>query len=700
MNLNPETMQSAGTINPLSAEWATPFGVPPFDQIGIEDYLPAFDLALTEAQKEVNAITDNPEKPTFVNTIEALEHKGERLNAIATLFFNLNSAETSDRMQEIALEISPRLTAFSNDISLNDKLFQRVKTVYDERETLSFDIEQRRLLEETYRWFTRSGAALSPADRQIYRELTTELSELTLRFSQNVLADTNEFILHIGPEEANRLDELPGFVRDSMAQEAAVRKLEGWVVTLQAPSYIPFLTHSSDRGWKETLWRAYNSRGFRDNANNNEKIVRRIVELRLRLAQLLGYPDYAAYVLQERMAENPQNVDRFLQDLLEGAIESARNEYSAIQTFAQSEGFDGTLMPWDFAYYNERYKNSRYRLSQEEIKPYFPLDRVRNAVFMLAEKLYGLTFQRNMTLPVYHADVEAYEVFDRDRTRLAILYLDFFPRSSKRGGAWMTSFRETWLDTAGNRILPIVSLCCNFTKPTADTPSLLTFDEVTTLLHEFGHALHGMLAKGRYASLTGTNVYQDFVELPSQIMENWATEKEFLDLWVTHYRTGEKIPSELVDKIVAVRNHMAAYQHVRQLSFGFCDMAWHTITHPVENAIDVFERDAIRPTQLSPVIDGSCISTAFSHIFAGGYAAGYYSYKWAEVLEADAFELFKEKGIFNREVADSFRHNILERGGIEHPMTLYRRFRGHEPGIDALFRKMGINPNSKSLAKR
>ncbi|MBQ4278550.1 MAG: M3 family metallopeptidase [Rikenellaceae bacterium] len=682
--------------NPLYAPWLTPYGVPPFDRIGTEDYLPAFGRAMDDARAEVEAIASSSEAPTFANTIEALERKGERLNAIATLFFNLNSAETSDRMQEIALEIGPRLTGFSNDISLDERLFARVKAVYDRRDALPLDTEQRRLLDETYTWFTRSGAALPPADKQTYRELTAELSELTLRFGQNVLADTNDYFLHIAPEQEARIASLPGFVREGMAQEAAERGLEGWVVTLQAPSYLPFLTYSTDRPWKEELWRAYNSRGHRANANNNEEIVRRIVGLRLRIARLMGYPDYAAFVLGERMAERPETVERFLHELLDGSKRHAEAEYEAIRAFAAARGHEGELMPWDFAYYSEKYKNEHYNLSQEEIKPYFKLENVRNAVFLLAGRLYGLTFRRNAEVPVYHPDVEAYEVYDGDGTMLALLYLDFFPRSTKRGGAWMTSFRETWTDAAGARVLPVVSLCCNFTKPTPEAPSLLTFDEVTTLLHEFGHALHGMLAEGRYASLTGTNVYQDFVELPSQIMENWATEQEFLDLWAVHYKTGEKMPAELVAKIVAVRNYLAAYLNVRQLTFGICDMAWHTVTAPVTGPVDAFEREATRPAQLTPPVEGSCISTAFGHIFAGGYAAGYYSYKWAEVLEADAFELFRERGIFDREVAASFRRNILARGGTEHPMALYERFRGHRPGTDALFRKMGIAPAARS----
>ncbi len=676
--------------NPLLTEYDTPFGTPPFDRIRPEHYLPAFEAAIAEARAETDSIRNNPAAPTFENTVEALERKGERLGNVSSIFFNLLEAETSEQMQAIAEQVKPMLTEFSNDLSLDPVLFERVRTVWESRDSLSLDPDQQVLLEDTYKSFTRRGAGLSDTDKARFREITTELSGLSLRFGQNVLKATNGFVLHLTDPEA--VAPMPDFVKEGMAQEARDRGLEGWCVTLQAPSYMPFLTYSPFRELKERVWMKYNTRGLDADSTDNREIVRRIASLRLEMANLLGYPTYADYVLEEKMAGSRANVDAFLHDLLDKSLPYARRDYETIRNYAKASGMysDFELMPWDWAYFDEKYKNEHYALSDEQIKPYLQLDKVREGIFLLANKLYGLTFKENREIPVFHPDVTAYEVHDEKGRFMAVLYLDFFPRASKRGGAWMTSFRETYVDREGREVRPLVSVTCNFTKPTDSIPSLLTFDEFTTFLHEFGHALHGMLAEGRYASLTGTNVRHDFVELPSQIMENWATEKEFLDLWAVHYKTGEKIPAELIDKIVAARTYNAAYFNIRQLSYGLNDMAWHSITAPVTGSVVDFERQAMAPAQLLPVIPETGMSTAFSHIFSGGYAAGYYGYKWAEVLEADAFSLFKEKGIFNREVADSFRRNILSKGGAEHPMTLYERFRGRKPDNRAMLERMGI----------
>ena len=676
----------ANTDNPLLKPFQGLHGTPPFSSIRIEDYAPAFDQAMADARLEIKAITENPEAPTFANTIEALEFSGQKLSEISSIFFNLNESNTNDTMQQLSLELSPKLTEFHNDISLNPVLFERVRRVYEGRDTLQLTQEQAQLLEKTYKSFARNGAALSDTDKETYRQWTSELAQLTLQFGQNVLAATNAYTLHL--TDSAQLAGLPAYAVEGAAAEAQERGLEGWVITLQAPSMIPFMTYSPNRELKEQIWRAYNSRcngGEFDNTAN----IKRITELRLKLANLLGYATYADYVLEERMAENTATVNEFLTQLQGKSIVAAHADVKAVSDYAHRQGADYDLMPWDFGYWSEKLKEQQFQLSEEMTKPYFKLENVQRGVFMLAEKLYGLTFTENPDIDVYHPDVKAFEVKDSSGRFMAVLYMDYFPRASKRGGAWMTDFRGQSIQN-GKETRPLVSVVTNFTKPTDSLPSLLTFDEVTTLLHEFGHALHGMLAEGSYPSLTGTSVYWDFVELPSQLMENWATEKEFLDLWAVHYQDGTPIPAELVQKIKESKNFLAAYSHARQLGFGLDDMAWHSITAPVSEDVVTFERRAMKPVQVLPVVDGQCVSTSFSHIFAGGYAAGYYSYKWAEVLEADAFSLFREKGIFNREVADSFRTNILSKGGSEHPMTLYVRFRGHKPDVQALFDKMGI----------
>ena len=677
---------SGADVNPLLVESTAPHGAPQFTQITNEHYKPAFEQAVREARADIAAIVGNAQAPTFANTIEALEFSGRRLDRISNIFFNLNEAHTNDTMQALALELSPMLTEFSNDVSLDPKLFARVKAVYDRRESLGLNAEQRRLLEKTYKGFARSGAALSDGDKKIYRELTARLSELSLQFNQNSLAATNAFTLHVTDPAV--VGELPDFVREGMAAEAKERGLGGWVVTLQIPSMVPFMTYSSNRALKEKLWRAYNTRCVGGEFDNSA-IVEEIADKRLQLAGLLGYETYADYVLEERMAESSPTVNAFLAELLDRAVEAARRDVETVAGYARAQGFDAELMPWDFGYYSEKLKHERYELSEELTKPYFQLENVRRGMFELANRLYGITLRENPEIPVYHPDVKAYEVFDADGSFLAVLYMDFFPRASKRGGAWMTEFRQQGVEN-GVETRPLISVVYNFTKPTDSLPSLLTFDEVTTMLHEFGHALHGIFAAGTYPNLTGTAVYRDFVELPSQIMENWAYEKEFLDLFAVDYRTGEKMPAELIRRILDAKNYLAAYSHIRQVAYGLCDMAWHSISEPVKMPVVDFEKKAIARAQVLPYVDGQCTSTSFGHIFSGGYAAGYYSYKWAEVLEADAFSLFKEKGIFDRETAASFRENILSKGGSEHPMKLYVRFRGHKPDTQALFDKMGI----------
>ena len=669
--------------NPLLAEWDTPHATPPFDLIKIEHYEPAIETAIAVSRAEIDAIVNNPAKPTFKNTIVAMERQGALLNRILGLFYNLNEADTSEEMEAIALRIQPKLTALSNDVALNPELFARVKAVYEGSRRGLSDVDEK-LLEDSYKSFSRSGAALADDKKEEYRKYTSELSEATLIFGQNALAATNAFSINI--TNPAQVAELPDFVKDGLAAEAKARGQKGWTVTLKAPSYGPFMMYSSQRDIKEKLYRAYNSRAL-GGEHDNSQIIRNITSLRMKIANLLGYKTHADYTLEERMAESAQNVNSFLEELRASTIEYAHKDYATISDYAHSKGLKDKLMPWDWAYYTEKYKSEKYAINDEQVKPYLKLDNVIKGVFLLAEKLYGLKFVLNEHIQVYHPEVKAYEVYDNNDL-LAVLYLDFFPRESKRSGAWMTEFRGTKV-IDGKETRPLVSLVMNFTKPTESAPSLLTFDEFTTFLHEFGHALHGMLAKGEYESLNGTNVYRDFVELPSQILENWATEKEYLDMWAVHYQTGEAIPAELVEKIVAAKNYLAAYSNVRQLSFGMSDMAWHTMTEPYAGEIEPFEMKAMAPVQVTPVVEGTAMAPAFTHIFSGGYAAGYYGYKWAEVLAADAFSLFKEKGIFDPATAKAFRH-LLEQGGQRHPMDLYVEFRGHKPETQALVESMGL----------
>ena len=678
---------SMETSNPLLTDSKAPFGAPEFDKIKNEHYLPAFEAGIAEAKAEIDAIVANPEEPTFENTIEAMEFSGRTLNKVASIFFNLQESNTNEEMQAIAEKVSPMLTEYSMYVSLNDALFQRVKAVYEKKDQLGLDTDQMTLLEDSYKSFVRGGANLSDEDKALYSKWSEELSLLTLQFSKNVLAATNAYTLHV--ENEADLAGLPEYVKAMGAETAKEKGLEGWAFTLDYPSYSPFLQYSSNRELRKQIWMAYNTRAIGGEFDNSE-IVKKIVDLRIKIANILGYETYADYALEERMAKNKETVDGFIMQLLEPSMAFAKKDVADVLAYAKKNGFeDSKLQPWDFTYWSERYKEAEYSLSAEELKPYFQLESCIDAVFGLATRLYGITFTELDNVPVYHPDVKVYEVKDENGEHLALFYADFFPRASKRGGAWMTGFRDQSI-VNGVEERPFINIVCNFTKPTADAPSLITHDELTTFLHEFGHALHGIFAKGRYSSLTGTSVSRDFVELPSQIMENWAYEPEYLNSFAKHYQTGEPIPAELIEKIVAAKNYLAAYAQVRQLHFGYLDMAWHSLKEvPAVSTVE-FEQGVLAPWAVMPAAEGAAFSCSFSHIFSGGYSAGYYSYKWAEVLEADAFSLFKEKGIFNTEVADSFRKNILEKGGAEDEAVIYRNFRGHDPAPEALMEKLGL----------
>ena len=673
--------------NPFLTKYETPHQTTPFNLIRNEHFEPAMMEGMKRQNEEIDHIIQNPEPPTFENTLEELEKSGELLGRVTTVFSNLMSADTNDEMDAIAEKMMPMLTAHSNNITLNDNLFQRIKAVYDQKDSLHLDEEQKMLLEKTYDGFIRCGANLSKEDKEVLRKLTTEMSLLTLQFSQNHLKATHQYELAVTQDQ---LEGLPEHVINSYEQNAKERGKEGLIVTLEAPSYVPFMKYVKNRELRKELYMAYNTQCTHNDGLNNLDIVRKIVNCRLQIAQLLGFPTYADYVLKKRMAENKENVFNLLDQLLKAYTPTARKEVERIADMAKEmEGPSFELMPWDWAYYSNKLKEKEYAINDELLRPYFELTQVKKGVFGLATRLYGITFQENKEIPVYHPDVKAYEVFDKDGSFLAILYTDFHPRKGKHAGAWMTSYKDQWIRNGINS-RPHVSVTMNFTKPQADKPALLTLSEVETFLHEFGHSLHGMFANTTYSSLSGTNVYWDFVELPSQFMENYATEKEFLNTFAHHYKTGELIPEELIERIKKAANFNVAYACLRQLSFGFLDMAWYTRTTPFEGDVEKYEKEAWQNTQLLPTVDGTCMSTQFSHIMSGGYAAGYYSYKWAEVLDADAFSLFKEKGIFDTETASSFRENVLSKGGTEPPMELYKRFRGQAPTIQALLKRNGI----------
>ena len=673
--------------NPLLTESKAPFGAPEFDKIKTEHYLPAFEEGIKEGKAEIDAIVANPDEPTFENTIEAMEHAGSKLNKVAGIFYNLMEAHTSDEMQAIAEQVAPMLTEYSMYSSLNAPLFERVKAVYEKRNELGLDKDQMILLEDNYKGFVRGGANLSEEDKAVYSKLAEELSLATLQFSKNVLAATNAYTLHL--TDSADLAGLPEYAKVMGAETAKEKGLEGWAFTLDYPSYGPFMKYSTVRHLREDMWKAYNSRALGGEFDNSD-VVKKIVDLRIKTANILGYETWADYQLEERMAKDRNTVNEFISQLLEPSMEFAKKDVESVFNYAKKNGFDGDrLMPWDFSFWSERYQEAEYSLNAEELKPYFRLENCIDAVFSLADRLYGLEFVELDNVPVYHEDVKVYEVKDADGRHMALFYADFFPRASKRGGAWMTEFRGQSIKN-GVEYRPFISTVMNFTKPTADTPSLITHDEFTTFLHEFGHALHGILAEGRYESLTGTNVPRDFVELPSQILENWGYEPEYLNSFAKHYETGEPIPAELIEKIVAAKNYLAGYGQVRQLHFGYLDMNWHSLTSVPEMSVIDFEQSVLAPYETLPAVADTGFSTSFSHIFSGGYSAGYYSYKWAEVLEADAFSLFKEKGIFNQEVAKSFRDNVLSKGGTEEASELYRNFRGHDPQPQALMEKLGL----------
>ncbi len=673
--------------NPLLAEFITPYKSPPFDIIKPEHFMPAIEQAIDLARIEIENITNKAKEPTFENTIEALETSGEDLKTISNILFNLNQAETDSSLQGVIREIAPILTDFQNDINLNQELFERVKKVWNDRENYPLTPEQQTLLEKTYKGFVRNGANLDTESKEKYREITRELSQLSLLFDENVLAETNSFYLHLTDE--GDLDGLPKSLVDAAALSARQKELDGWVISLHFPMYFPFMKYSEKRELREKLYRAYTSRGFNGNEKDNSEIIKKIVNLRLQLANILGYPTYAHYILEERMAESPNRVNDFLEQILKASLPFAKQELNDVQELAKNLGVTHRIEKWDWSYYSEKLKNKLFNFNEEEVKPYFQLERVKEGIFTLCNKLYGITFKLNKSIPVYHPDVVVYEVIDHDGSFLALLYLDFFPREGKSGGAWMTSYRDQY-KVNGKDVRPFISVVTNFTKPTSDTPSLLTFGEVTTFMHEFGHALHGIFANSIFSSLSGTSVYRDFVELPSQILENWAVEKEFLDMFATHYQTGEAIPNEKVQAIIDSRNFLSGNFFTRQLSLGIMDMAWHSIEKPFTGNLIDFENKHMSRADVLPLVKGSSNSTSFSHIFAGGYAAGYYGYMWAAVLDADAFSLFKERGIWDRETAQSFRNNILAQGGTEHPMLLYKRFRGQEPSIDPLLERSGL----------
>lgn len=673
--------------NILAKPFKTPFGTAPFSKIKNAHFLPAFKLAIEEAKKEIDTIVNNPDDPTFQNTIEALDFSGEQLDRISSVFFNLNSAETNDEIQKIAQEVSPLLSEFSNDIALNETLFKRVKSVHDIKDSLNLTAEQATLLDKKYKSFSRNGANL-PEDKKLkLREIDKKLSQLKLKFGENVLAETNKFEMLI--TDKKKLSGLPEGTVEAAKQLAESKNKEGWLFTLDYPSYIPFMTYADNRALRKKLAIASGKKGFHKDALDNQENVLNIAKLRFERAKLLGYKTHAHFVLEERMAKTPEKVESFLNELLQKAKPAALIEFKELESFAKELDAIDHLEKWDGAYYAEKLKQKLFDLDDEKLKPYFKLENVINGVFNVSEKLYGLQFKEIDDIDKYHDDVLTYKVSNEKGDLISIFYADFFPRPGKRNGAWMTSYKPQSIKNGINE-RPHISIVCNFTKPTKSKPSLLTFNEVTTLFHEFGHALHGMLANTTYPSLSGTSVYWDFVELPSQVLENWCYEKEALELFATHYETGEVIPMDLVKKIKDSVTFHEGMQTLRQISFGLLDMSWHGLNPSKINDVKTHELEAFENTKLYPDVADNCMSTSFSHIFQGGYSSGYYSYKWAEVLDADAFEYFKEAGIFNKEVATKFKDIILSQGGTEDPMVLYKRFRGHEPQPEALLKRAGL----------
>jgi Zn-dependent oligopeptidase len=674
-------------MNILLQKFDTKLDTAPFSKIKNKNYLPAFQEAIDLAKAEIDTIVNNTENPTFENTIEALSYSGDTLDRISSIFFNLNSAETSDEMQKIAQDVSPLLSEFGNDVRLNAALFAKVKTVYEQRDSLNLNPEQTTLLNEQYKSFSRNGANLPEDKKNQLREIDKELSKLSLQFGENLLAETNAFELHLTDEKD--LAGLPEGTIEAARSLAKAQEKEGWIFTLDHPSYIPFVTYADNRELRKKMAIAFGARCFQNNEFDNQEIVLKIAKLRFERANLLGYKTHAHFVLEERMAENPEKVLSFSNDLLAKAKPAAQKEFDQLSAFAKDLDGIEQLEKWDGAYYSEKLKQQLFNLDDEKLKPYFQLEKVLNGAFTVAQKLYGLTFTKIFDIDKYHEEVTTYEVKDENNELVAVFYADFFPRKGKRNGAWMTSFKSQYIKNGKNE-RPHISNVCNFTKPTETKPSLLTFNEVTTLFHEFGHGLHGMLANTTYPNLSGTSVYWDFVELPSQIMENWCYEPEALALFAHHYETGEMIPMEYVTKIKESASFQEGMATMRQLSFGLLDMGWHGQDPTNIKDIKTFETEQFADTQLYPDVKENAMSTAFSHIFQGGYSSGYYSYKWAEVLDADAFDYFHENGIFNKEIATKFKENVLSKGGTEHPMILYKRFRGQEPKPDALLKRAGL----------
>lgn len=669
--------------NPLLED----FDTAPFSEIKTEDFKPAIIKAIEIARQEIDEITENPTAPNFENTIESLEFSGKKLDRITSIFFNLNSAETNQEIQEIAQEVSPLLSEFKNDIILNKVLFGRIKQVFQDKENLELSAEQQTLLDKKYKAFTRNGANLQEEEQQELRKIDKELSKLSLKFGENVLAETNRYELQITNEDD--LKGLPDSFKEEAKEVAETKNQKGWIFTLDYPSYIPFMKYIENRELRKKMAIAFGAKGFHGDELDNQENVLQIVKLRYKRAKLLGFKTHAHFVLEERMAETPEKVNSFLAELLEKAKPAAKKEFKELEDFAKELDNIDQLQKWDASFYAEKLKQKKFDLDDEKLKPYFQLENVINGVFEVSQKLYGISFEETQEIDKYHPDVKTYHVKDENDHNIAIFYADFHPRPGKRDGAWMTSYKPQYIHH-GRQERPHISIVCNFTKPSKTQPSLLTFNEVTTLFHEFGHALHGILANTHYPSLSGPNVYWDFVELPSQVLENWCYEKEALELFAKHYQTGEIIPMELVQKIKESANFHEGMGTLRQLSFGMLDLSWHAIDPSEISDVKAHESQAFESTQLYPDVAENCMSTAFSHIFQGGYSAGYYSYKWAEVLDADTFEYFRDNGIFSREIADKFKSNILSLGGTEHPMTLYKRFRGKEPNPEALLRRAGL----------
>lgn len=678
------TPSEGQNANPLLQDWNTPHQTPPFSRIRNEHYVPAMRQAIKEAEANIQRIIKQKDAPTFENTIVALQTASERLDMISGVMFNINECNTDAELQGIVMQLSPELTRFSNSVNMNEKLFARVKAVYEQRARLGLTAEQRTLLEDTYKGFVRNGVNLTGKAKRQFAKNSERLSELSQMMNQNVLADNNDYVLHVTRQED--LSGLPENVVAAAREEAQERNMEGWVFTLAYPSFGPFLTYADNRGLREQIWRAYNSRGNRGNGNDNNEVIREMTRLRLEQAQLLGYHNYSEYVLSDRMCETPKQLADFFKQLMDASLPFATRDLKEVSDFAKGMGAELPLQCWDFSYYSEKLKQKKYDFDEELLRPYFQLEKVRQGIFDLYGRLYGLSFKESNTIEVYHPDVKVYEVFDGSRF-MGVLYLDMHPRASKRSGAWMTEFRGQ-SNIGGKQVRPLIQVVCNFSKPVGDKPALLSFDEVETFMHEFGHAMHGMLSDCTYPGTSGTNVKRDFVELPSQVMENWCYEPQFLNTFAKHYVTGDTVPGDYIKKIKAAEKYLAGWLCVRQLSLGLVDFGFHTIDKPIEGPIEDFERQHM--VELQPAVKGANTSTAFTHIFAGGYASGYYGYKWAEVLDADVFSKFKQNGIFDKATAEAFRRELLSKGGTEHPAVLFRNFMGRDPNIFALMLRCGF----------